>query len=102
MAQADGMVKGALRYLDGHFEDFKRTLVDMSRVPSVSADGFPPAEVRRSAESVAAALRAIVSDRERARAMGAAGRRRAETEFSPERSVETVEAAYREVLEAAR
>ena len=45
-------------------------------------------------------LRAIVGDPARARAMGAAGRRRAETEFSAERSVETVEAAYREVLEA--
>jgi glycosyltransferase involved in cell wall biosynthesis len=51
---------------------------------------------------VAAALRAIVADPARARAMGAAGRRRAETEFSAERSVETVEAAYREVLEATR
>jgi L-malate glycosyltransferase len=50
---------------------------------------------------VAAALRALVTDRDRARAMGAAGRRRAVTEFGPERSVETVEAAYREVLEAA-
>jgi glycosyltransferase involved in cell wall biosynthesis len=47
------------------------------------------------ADSVAAALRAIVTDRARARAMGAAGRRRAETEFSPDRSVETVERVYR-------
>ena len=46
-------------------------------------------------ESVATALRAIVTDRARARAMGTAGRRRAETEFSPERSVETVERVYR-------
>jgi glycosyltransferase involved in cell wall biosynthesis len=46
-------------------------------------------------DSVAAALRAIVADRARARAMGAAGRRRAETEFSPDRSVETVERVYR-------
>jgi glycosyltransferase involved in cell wall biosynthesis len=49
---------------------------------------------------VAAALRAIVTDRARARAMGAAGRRRAETEFSPERSVATVEDAYRAILGA--
>ena len=48
---------------------------------------------------VAAALRAIVGDPDRARAMGAAGRRRAEQEFTRERSVETVEAAYREVLD---
>lgn len=47
---------------------------------------------------VAAALRAVVGDRARARAMGAAGRRRAEREFTRERSVDTVEAAYREVI----
>ena len=50
--------------------------------------------------AVAAALRAIVGDRVRARAMGAAGRRRAEQEFTRERSVDTVEGAYREVLGA--
>jgi len=49
---------------------------------------------------VASALGAILGDRARARAMGAAGRRRAQTEFTPERSVTTVEAAYREVLDA--
>jgi len=49
---------------------------------------------------VAAALRMIVTDPARARAMGMAGRRRAETDFSAERSVQTVEAAYREILEA--
>ncbi|HEV8471895.1 MAG TPA: glycosyltransferase family 4 protein [Methylomirabilota bacterium] len=52
-------------------------------------------------ESVAAAMRAIVSDPARARAMGAAGRRRAETEFSAERSVQTVERAYRAMLDDA-
>jgi phosphatidyl-myo-inositol dimannoside synthase len=50
--------------------------------------------------AVAAALRAIVGDRSRARAMGAAGRRRAEQEFTRERSVDTVEAAYHDVLGA--
>jgi glycosyltransferase involved in cell wall biosynthesis len=49
---------------------------------------------------VAAALRTVVGDRSRARAMGAAGRRRAEQEFTRERSVETVEMAYRDVLGA--
>ena len=48
--------------------------------------------------AVAAALRSIVGDRARARAMGAAGRRRAEREFTRERSVDTVETAYHEVL----
>jgi phosphatidylinositol alpha-1,6-mannosyltransferase len=47
------------------------------------------------AESVAEAFYAILSDRRRARQMGEAGRRRAEAEFSPERSVATVEEAYR-------
>ena len=46
-------------------------------------------------ESVAAALRAILGDRERAAAMGRAGRRRAETVYSPEQSVATVERVYR-------
>lgn len=53
-----------------------------------------------TAAGVAAALRAIVADRARARAMGAAGRRRAEQHFARERTVNTVEAAYREVLGA--
>jgi glycosyltransferase involved in cell wall biosynthesis len=47
------------------------------------------------AESVTAALAAILTDRARARAMGAAGRERAEAEFSPERAVTLVERVYR-------
>jgi phosphatidylinositol alpha-1,6-mannosyltransferase len=46
-------------------------------------------------ESVAAALAAILGDRERARRMGLAGRRRAEAVFDPEQSVATVERVYR-------
>jgi len=45
-------------------------------------------------ESVAVALAAILTDPARARAMGQAGQRRAEMEFSPERSVVIVEAVY--------
>jgi glycosyltransferase involved in cell wall biosynthesis len=52
--------------------------------------------------SVAAALRAVVADPPRARAMGLAGRQRAETEFSPARSVDIVESAYHAVLEGRR
>jgi glycosyltransferase involved in cell wall biosynthesis len=48
-------------------------------------------------ESVAAALAAVLGDPGRARAMGLAGRRRAEQEFSPDRSVTLVEQAYRSV-----
>jgi glycosyltransferase involved in cell wall biosynthesis len=50
-----------------------------------------------SAESVAAALGAVLGDPARARAMGAAGRARAEREFSVERSVAIVEREYRRV-----
>jgi len=51
-------------------------------------------------EAIAAALREVLADRARARAMGAAGRRRAEKEFSPARAVETVERAYYAMLHA--
>jgi acetylornithine deacetylase/succinyl-diaminopimelate desuccinylase-like protein len=57
MAKANGSVKAALDHLDGHFDEFQKTLVELSRIPSVSAEGFPPAEVRRSAEAVAEAMR---------------------------------------------
>jgi acetylornithine deacetylase/succinyl-diaminopimelate desuccinylase-like protein len=57
MSGTNGIVKDALRYLDANYEGFKRTLVELSRIPSVSADGFPPEDVRRSAEGVARALR---------------------------------------------
>ena len=46
------------------------------------------------AESVAAALAAILGDPERARVLGRAGRQRAELVYSPERAVEIVEAVY--------
>ena len=45
-------------------------------------------------ESVAAALRAILGDPARAAAMGRAGRRRAETVYSPDEAVNTVERVY--------
>ena len=48
--------------------------------------------------AVARALSDVLHDRERARAMGAAARRRAESEFDPARTVDTVEAVYRQVI----
>jgi len=57
MAESNGNVKTALKYADQHFDDFKETLVTLSRIPSVSAEGFPAAEVRRSAEAMGDALR---------------------------------------------
>jgi len=45
--------------------------------------------------TVARALATVLGDRARARVMGAAGRRRAETDFDPACTVEAVEAVYR-------
>ena len=57
MAQANGGVKSALGYIDDHYEDFKAQLVELSRIPGVSASGFPPEELRSSADAVADVLR---------------------------------------------
>src|SRR5262245_61204494 len=56
MTAANGAVKTALGYLDEHLNEFKDTLVQLSRIPSVSASGFPKEEVRRSADATAEAL----------------------------------------------
>jgi glycosyltransferase involved in cell wall biosynthesis len=48
-------------------------------------------------EAVAAALAAILGDRDRARAMGRAGRERAATEFGTDRAVAIVEQVYRDL-----
>jgi cysteinylglycine-S-conjugate dipeptidase len=58
MSASNGHLKSALSYLDGHLAEFKHTLVELARIPSISADGFPPGEVRRSAGAVAEAMRA--------------------------------------------
>ena len=47
------------------------------------------------AESVASAIARVLNDRDRAAAMGDAGRRRAQTVFGPEQGVVIVEGAYR-------
>ena len=57
MAGTKPVVQAALRHLEAHTADFLGTLVELSRIPSVSAEGFPPEEVRRSARAVADALR---------------------------------------------
>jgi acetylornithine deacetylase/succinyl-diaminopimelate desuccinylase-like protein len=57
MSKPNGAVADALRYLDAHMGDFMRDLSELSRIPSVSANGFPKEEVRRSAEATAEALR---------------------------------------------
>ena len=49
-------------------------------------------------EAVAGALTRVLGDRAAARAMGQAGRRRAATEFGPDRAVEIVEQVYRSIV----
>ena len=58
MTRTDPGVTGALRYLDAHFDGFKKSLGELCRIPSMSAEGFPREEVSRSAEAVADVLRA--------------------------------------------
>jgi hypothetical protein len=50
-------VREALGDLDARLDHWKQTLVDLCRIPSVSAAGFPPEEVGHSAQAVAHALR---------------------------------------------
>lgn len=57
MASSNGIVKDALAYLGTHYDDFKSQLVELSKIPSISASGFPPAEVRRSAEATARVMK---------------------------------------------
>jgi acetylornithine deacetylase/succinyl-diaminopimelate desuccinylase-like protein len=46
----------ALRAIDAQFAATTQTLVDLARIPGVSAAGFPPEEVRRSAQAFAELL----------------------------------------------
>jgi acetylornithine deacetylase/succinyl-diaminopimelate desuccinylase-like protein len=48
----------AVSWLDANYETFERILIDLSRIPSVSAEPFPAAEVRRSAEAVVREMQA--------------------------------------------
>jgi len=59
VARTNEKVAKALRYVDANLDAFKQTLVELSRIPSISASGFPPEELKRSAEAVAEALRKI-------------------------------------------
>jgi glycosyltransferase involved in cell wall biosynthesis len=71
----------------------------LGALPETVADGETGLLVEDDTPgSVAAALGQLLGDPARARAMGAAGRRRAEQDFSPARAVDTVERAYRAML----
>ena len=50
-------VAEALGHVEEHAQETLARLADLVRIPSVSAEGFPAAEVRRSAETTAALLR---------------------------------------------
>ncbi len=54
---SNSAVEAALEYVESHVERTKSRLVELVRIPSVSAEGFPREEVRRSAEATAALLR---------------------------------------------
>jgi len=69
-------------------------------VPEIVLDGgtgflVPPAQ----AEPLAHAVLSLLNDPQQAAALGAAGRRRAETQFSITRHVEAVESLYRQAME---
>jgi acetylornithine deacetylase/succinyl-diaminopimelate desuccinylase-like protein len=51
MAQSPAVEK-ALEHLSGHLPEYVEDLKALVRVPSVAFEGFPPQEVRRSAEEV--------------------------------------------------
>lgn len=59
MTTATVGLRSTLRRVDDQFEEFKQILSDLSRIPSVSAQGFPPEEVRRSGKAFADLLRQI-------------------------------------------
>ncbi|HVO12939.1 MAG TPA: M20/M25/M40 family metallo-hydrolase [Vicinamibacteria bacterium] len=50
-------VEAALGRLESQLDETKARLCELVRIPSVSAEGFPPEEVRRSAEATATLLR---------------------------------------------
>ena len=57
MAETNGIVHAALGDLDARLDHWKQALVALCRIPSVSATGFSPDEVRRAAGAVAQTLR---------------------------------------------
>jgi acetylornithine deacetylase/succinyl-diaminopimelate desuccinylase-like protein len=56
---ANVAVRAALTALDEGFDEMKRTLAELVRIPGVSAPGFSREEVQRSAEAFADVLREV-------------------------------------------
>ena len=50
-------VNDALAHLESNFESFKKTLIELSKIPSISAKPFPPEAVQKSATAIADSLR---------------------------------------------
>jgi glycosyltransferase involved in cell wall biosynthesis len=67
-------------------------------VPEIVVDGQTGWLVEAAPEPLAEGLEAALGDRERARGMGAAGRSRVESLFTPSRRAALVEAIYTQVL----
>ncbi len=59
MSPSNGSLEAALRAVEDQFDEFKGILVELARIPSVSAEGFPPEEVLRSAEAFGDLLRRV-------------------------------------------
>lgn len=59
MTTGSSPVHEALAHLESNFQGFKTTLIELSRIPGISAKPFPPGEVQRSASAIADALKAV-------------------------------------------
>jgi acetylornithine deacetylase/succinyl-diaminopimelate desuccinylase-like protein len=57
MVRGNGNVTAAIGFAEQNFNEFKADLVQLSRIASISAEGFPPEEVRRSARATADVMR---------------------------------------------
>lgn len=110
----DLMAASDLLVLPTREEGFPNTLLEGMAlglpVVSTPVDGIPELVVHgetgllvppQDAPALAAALAALLDDPARRRALGEAGRRRAETEFDQERIMDRVEALVRETLTGA-